>query len=240
MLEVQYSSELSPSLLTPNPNAISLQVSGCTRSYISADSRIESENKLKRLLLAVMAIVATAATTNAQEYPKYEVYGTYSGVLADIDVSHATIKSHGLDGYGLGFQYNLAKYFGLVAEFTSNGSEGPIRDQSGTFVLTLDTRVNVLLFGPRFAYRTKHVTAFGHYLIGTASRKVGYDNVPSVNTTELAMGVGGGLDVNIGKHFAIRAVQFDYVPIHSGVPLNTGGGNWFRNFRYQGGVVFKF
>jgi len=27
---------------------------------------------------------------------------------------------------------------------------------------------------------------------------------------------------------------------NSGVPLNTGGGNWFRNFRYQGGVVFKF
>ena len=75
--------------------------------------------------------------------------------------------------------------------------------------MMLDTRVNALLFGPRFAYRTKRVTAFAHYLIGTANRRVAYDNVPSVSNTELAMGVGGGLDVNITKHFAIRAVQFD-------------------------------
>jgi len=190
--------------------------------------------------MAVVATAATAATSNAQEYPKSEIYGTYSGLLADIDVSHATITGHGLDGYGLGFQYNLAKYFGLVAEFTSNSSSGPIRDQQGTIVLMLDTRVNVLLFGPRLAYRTKRVTAFAHYLIGTANRKLGYDNVPSVTNTELAMGVGGGLDVNITKHFAIRAAQFDYVPIHSDLPLNSGGGRWFRNFRYQGGVVFKF
>ena len=69
---------------------------------------------MKRLLCVVMALVAiaaTASTANAQEYPKSEIYATYSGLLADIDVSHA-ILGHGLDGYDLGFQYNLANTSG--------------------------------------------------------------------------------------------------------------------------------
>ena len=185
-----------------------------------------------------MAVVATAVTANAQEYPKSEISGTYSALITDIHVLNvATFEGYGLDGYGLGFQYNLAKYFGLVAEFTSNGTAGPIEIPGG-ILLPLDTRVNVLLFGPRFAYRTKRITAFSHYLIGTAHRKVGYEN-SSVSNTELAMGVGGGIDVNITKHVAIRAGQFDYVPSHSDLPVNSGSG-WFHNVRYQGGVVFKF
>ena len=220
------------------PSTLSLQVSSYSRSYIDTDSRIEGENILKRLLCAVIAVVTTAATANAQEYPKSEISGTYSALITDIHVLNvATFQGYGLNGYGLGFQYNLAKYFGMIAEFTSNSTPGPI-EITGKILLPLETRVNVLLFGPRFAYRTKRITAFSHYLIGTARRKVGYET-SRVSNTELAMGVGGGLDVNIIKHVAIRVAQFDYVPSHSDLPLNSVSG-WFHNLRYQGGVVFKF
>ena len=191
---------------------------------------------LKRMLFVVMAVIAIAATASAQDYRKSEIYGTYSLLITDIDV----LDDETLHGYGLGYQYNAAKWLGLVAEFTSNhGASGPIQ-VPGRIILEVDTRVNALLFGPRVSYRTRPVTAFGHYLIGIGNDKVAYDNGPSFSNTELAMTVGGGLDINVSDNFAIRAGQFDYLSIHSDLPLNAGGSSWFRNFRYQAGVVFKF
>jgi len=191
---------------------------------------------LKRLFFVVMAVVATAATVNAQEYPKSEFYGGYSLLTTDVDV----LNNENLNGFGVAFQYNPAKYFGLVAEYTGNfGSPGPIQIP-GRIILEVDTRVNTFLFGPRFAYRTRPVTAFGHYLIGAANTRVGYDNGPSISNTQLGMAVGGGLDINVTHNFAVRAGQFDWLSIRSDVPITSGDSRWSTNFRYQAGVVFKW
>jgi hypothetical protein len=63
------------------------------------------------------------------------------------------------------------------------------------------------------------------------------------SNTEFAMAIGGGVDVNLGERFAIRAVQFDYVPIHTDVNARltqTGSSSWLHNTRFQFGFVFKF
>jgi opacity protein-like surface antigen len=191
---------------------------------------------LKKVLLLLAVAIAVTVTANAQEFPRFELYGTYSLMVADID----PLDDETIHGYGIGFQGNLSKYFGVVGEFTSNHGRSQQDPVPGTVFLGADTRVNTLLFGPRVSYRTRPVTLFGHYLVGPAFSKVDQDPGASFSNTEVAMTVGGGVDVNLSRRFAIRAGQFDYVSIHSDLPLNAGGSSWFRNFRYQAGVVVKF
>lgn len=208
---------------------------------------------MKKILFLAAIVLATSISASAQnDYPKAEVWGTYSLFVADIDV----LDNETLHGYGLGIQGNLNKYFGLVGEFTSShGASGPVTFQvPGAIVLIpeLDTRVNTFLFGPRLSYRTKPVTVFGHVLLGGANSKLqdekgtsGFDE----SNTEFAWAIGGGIDVNIGKRFAIRAAQFDYVPIHSDVnsrfvpgtgTVQANNSSWLHNTRFQAGAVFKF
>jgi hypothetical protein len=197
------------------------------------------------LLVTILFVASVSANAQSNDHPKFEAWGSYSIYIADIDV----LDNETLHGYGLGIQGNLSKSFGVVAEFTSNhGASGPVSIQApGVIILIpeLDTRVNTFLFGPRFSYRARAVTAFAHALFGGANTKLqdekggsGFED----GNTEFAMAFGGGLDVNLGKHYAIRAAQIDYLPVHTDLNQRVSGNssNWLHNIRYQAGFVFKF
>ncbi len=53
------------------------------------------------------------------------------------------------------------------------------------------------------------------------------------STNGFAWGGGGGLDLNVGRHIAIRVMQADYLWTR----LST---SWFNDFRLGLGIVFKF
>jgi hypothetical protein len=91
--------------------------------------------------------------------------------------------------------------------------------------------------GPRFSYRPKAVTVFGHWLLGAGTNKIDW-GASSYTKWQFAMAIGGGVDANVSKHFAIRAVQIDWMPIHSNLELQ-GANNYFNNIRYQFGGVIK-
>jgi opacity protein-like surface antigen len=200
---------------------------------------------MRRLFLVLFVLLAASISAQAQDYPKGEAWGTYSIFRADIDV----LDNETLHGYGLGAQWNLSKYFGLAGEFTSNhGASGPVSIfVPGAIIVIpdLDTTIRTFVAGPRVSYRAKPVTVFGHFLLGGANSKLRDEKGTSgfeESNTEFAMVIGGGLDVNLGKHYAIRAAQFDYVPIHTDINARVGGGtsSWLHNTRYQVGFVFKF
>lgn len=199
---------------------------------------------MRRCLVLLAFLVVTPAAVNAQDYPKAEFYGTYSLFVADIDV----LDDESLHGWGIGVQGNLNSWFGLVGEYSAgHGASGPVAltvPGGGTVVIPeVDLRVRTYLFGPRLSYRSKPVTVFGHFLIGGGHLKI-EDEVTGldVGNNELAMAVGGGIDINLGKRFAVRAAQFDYLPIHTDIRDRIGGGgsSWAHNTRFQTGVVFKF
>jgi hypothetical protein len=60
------------------------------------------------------------------------------------------------------------------------------------------------------------------------------------------MAFGGGLDINLGRHLALRAAQLDLVrtqfsptdALSTGLPTSTSGAQNF--LRYSGGIVFRF
>jgi len=204
---------------------------------------------MRKILLVFGAILlfGLAAFAQDDEYPKFELSGTASMVLYDIDV----LGDETIWGYGIGGQYNVSKWFGIVGEWNAtHGESGPISLFPGGAVVVipkLDTRVQTLLFGPRVSYRAKPATIFGHFLVGPGTTKLDDDlgtyDFKSVTSWQISYAIGGGVDINLGKRFAIRPVQLDYVFIDSDMKQITGSndapGAW-NNFRYQFGVVFKF
>jgi opacity protein-like surface antigen len=192
----------------------------------------------KITLLATMLFVASMGAYAQDEYPKFELAGTFNFVRADLDV----FGNESIYGYGIGAQYNANKYFGIVGEWTAaHGTSGPasiVQDGVTYDIPEFDTRVQTLMAGPRFSYRPKAVTVFGHWLLGAGTNKIDW-GTSSYTKWQFAMAIGGGVDVNVSKHFAIRAVQIDWMPIHSNLELQ-GANNYFNNIRYQFGGVIKF
>jgi opacity protein-like surface antigen len=202
--------------------------------------------RIRGLAILLALFAAASVTASAQDRtPRVELTGTYAVTVADIDF----LNNETLHGWGFSVQGNFTKYFGVVAEF--GGTYGhstippvaaplptPLEPVPGS--IEVNTRFTTFLFGPRFAWRRDKMTAFGHVLVGGSVNHVGgHPDIESDNT-EFAMALGGGLDINLSKNWAIRAGQFDYLPIHSDLPLNFHDSSYFRNFRYQTGIVYKF
>jgi opacity protein-like surface antigen len=150
-------------------------------------------------------------------------------------------------GWGIAGQGNINKYFGIVGEWNANHGSSTFND-SEVGDVPLDLRVQTILFGPRVSYRAKVVTVFGHFLLGAATLKVDDEQnlLPSFDAHtnwQFAYAIGGGLDINVGKHFAIRPIQLDYVFTDSDLIQNTNDPTKpgaFNNVRYNFGAVFKF
>ncbi len=190
------------------------------------------------LLLATILLVASASGYAQDEVPRFEFAGMFNLLRADIDV----LGNETMYGYGAAAQINVNKSFGFVAEWSAaHGSSGPTEIlQSGTTyeIPLVDTRVQTILLGPRAYYRKRVFNMFAHVLVGAGTNKIDY-NFGSYTKWQFAFALGGGVDVNLGEHFAIRAAQFDWLPIRSRLELE-GASGFFNNWRYQAGGVFKF
>ncbi len=206
---------------------------------------------MKKIFLLALVMTTTAIAAQAQDVPKYEFGVTYNLMVADIDV----LDNEATHGYGLSFQTNLNRWFGLAAEWgATHGASGPFTIQeNGRLVAVpeVDTRFQTFLGGPRVSWRKNRFTVFGHYFVGQGNSKV-EDEANDFHTGngEFAMLVGGGLDIFIGKKVAVRAAQFDYLPIHTDINARLDGrngvgtlgdsGSWQNNSRFQTGIVFRF
>lgn len=112
-----------------------------------------------------------------------------------------------------------------------------------------------LLWGPQFTWRRPRATLFTNTVFGVAAAHYVTSSGDSAHPENVlaveygfATALGGGIDVNVGRHFAIRACQADYIlthlrpdepqfsPILRQVP-NVG--NWQNNFRLGFGLVVK-
>jgi len=175
----------------------------------------QEEMLMKKLIMLFAVLLVAAIPAQAQdEYPSSEIFGGYSYFNTDFGDRESQ------HGWGASFSGNLGSKVGLVAEFSGSYKSidvGPFDFNTSTYTY---------LFGPRFSYRGKAATAFGHILVGGATSKI-----ESVSDTNFALAAGGGVDININDSFAIRAGQFDYIPIFASDVIH--------NFRYMGGIVIK-
>ncbi len=177
---------------------------------------------MKKLILALTAALLFVSPAWAQQsvgtgsegrdYPRGELFGGFSL----INIGDGAREN--LFGAQASISGNFHRNLGLTADFG-----GQFRDLGGITVQQYE-----LLFGPQFSKRGGRFTGFAHALAGVEHFRVG-----AFSDNGFALGIGGGLDVNLNDRWAVRPIQLDYIPNHF-------GGQWFHDVRYGAGVVVKF
>lgn len=139
----------------------------------------------------------------------------------------ATQTNLNLNGWNAEVAYNPFCVLGLVANF--DGAYGT--PTVGGFPVTAS--VYSYVFGPRVNLRNASpFTPFVEGLFGGAHANFSNADLGSFSQTAFEGDFGGGVDINIGSHFALRP-KGDYV-------LTTFGSRTQNNARVAVEVVYKF
>jgi len=211
--------------------------------------------KLTTVILSGFVLLLGNSTL-AQDYPKVEVPAFYSYMRLNPENSNI-ISGFSLNGGGGGVTVNVNHFFGIEVEFAGYQSLSKTFDFPATANspcpigcrVTADANLFTYNIGPIFKYRSRHFEPFVETMFGGAHSNT-YQNLfkacqaacstttnPSNNAFDFI--IGGGIDIPVGRHIAIRPVQFDYVLTRFGNGFTKGNQNQ-SNFRYNGGIVFRF
>jgi opacity protein-like surface antigen len=183
---------------------------------------------MRKLLLLSVLVLGLAMPAAAQwgEAPAGEVFVGYSYLRLNPGENIDKINQHGWTG---DLAINANRWLGVAANFSGHHRNVDLPSDNG--LISTDTNVHTYLFGPRLSARGGAGEVFVHALFGGA--RLGGD-IPSENA--FAMALGGGFDIKAGQHFAIRAVQVDYVLTR----FDSLAGSSQNHVRVSTGVVFRF
>jgi hypothetical protein len=201
---------------------------------------------MKKLLLVTAMILAVSGLAMAQDFPKYELFGGYSVLKADLDSSQSyygegpsdfyymlgKTDANFMNGFDFSLTRNLNSWLGIKGSFSRhsgtadiNGSETYYYNNNDYYEYTEDyswtgkadySRYN-FVFGPEFSYRkNSKVRPFAHALFGFTKMTV--DNL---NVREL--------DVHNYTSGEYNDYTYDYtytgnVEGKTGFAMNLGGG----------------
>jgi len=186
-------------------------------------------------LLVAGAVFASGLVASAQEVttPQAEVGFSYSYERVNPGGSLSSYNANG--GYGYA-EYNINRVLGVVGELGENhvGTISGVSFGNNTFEY---------LFGPRFNWRHSRFTPYVQALVGGERYSNGLN--PATGTPLLtsqnnfAAALGGGLDVTLTNHIAIKPVQVEWLTTQL-----SGSASTLKyvqnNLRYSAGVVFRF
>jgi len=175
-----------------------------------------------------------------------------------------------LNGINVSGSYYLNKNLAVVADFNfaTKKSKRQIPDNPIFFENNAETRRIRYSFlgGLQWKFRKKRVEPFARMMAGIVRSKnrntLFLSELESFRLqddyTAFALSAGGGIDVRVNKSFAVRVIQFDYIPTFSGsriANLNapasggatrtdlglTGLDNSLKNnFRFGFGIVLNY
>jgi hypothetical protein len=163
-------------------------------------------------------------------------------------------NSNGFNGWEGQGTFNFNRYLGVTADL-SGASLTPFSFSALGFSAGTYQHLNNYLFGPTVTASVGRSAVFAHALFGEARSSLGAGvSVPIIggistgltSANALAMAFGGGIDIGLTRHLAIRAVQVDYLRSHFNTTdalttgLSSNLGNWQNSFRYSTGIVFRF
>ena len=215
--------------------------------------------KIRSTLILGFALVS-GTMAFAQDDHKIEITGDYSYVHANPQ-NNNIIPTFSLNGGGGSGAFYFSKYIGIEAEFEGYGSythnfsipaTSPFCNNEGA-PCPVSAQGNLFTYnvGPIVKFRTSHFEPFVETLFGGAHSNF-YGNLyknctiigcvvasksPSNNAFDFL--IGGGIDIPLSEHFAIRPAQFEYLLTRFGNDFTKGNNNQ-SNFRYQAGVQFRF
>ena len=160
--------------------------------------------------------------------------------LLEVTLGYSTLRSNTIpggcacfwmQGGKAEFQAALSSRIGLVSEIA--GHHAHDINSAGE-----DLSLVSYLFGPRLSWRVRRFTPFVQTLIGGVH---GFDAIfPSTNNSTVvpdafAIAAGGGMNIALSRHLALRPFQLDY--FLTDLPNNSA--NRQNSFRLGSGIVFK-
>jgi len=193
-------------------------------------------------VIAVLCTFATLAAAQDQPAPKWELYGGYSffyphseihGLLPGALQPLSSRMESNPRGAGASITYNFNRWFGLTLDTSTHWGSG----EAGLAKRIDDAAFSNLSFGPKFTlFRSKHFSPFLEVLAG--DHRLMPDAFYDVD--KLGFMLGGGLDINLSRHVALRLIRADYVASnYRYAPLPASATN-IGGVRLQTGLNFMF
>ena len=193
-------------------------------------------------MIALLCSLGTLAAAQDPPAPKWELYGGYSafypgcdmhGLLPGAVAPVASCLKWDPRGAGATVTYDFNRWFGLTVDSSGQWGSG----QSGVAARIDQVEFFNLSAGPKITFRTHYFSPFLEVLGGEhrlASEVFGNDR-------EIGFMAGGGLDLNLTRHFAVRLFRADFVySDHQYGPSSIVPATDVRGVRLQSGLVFMF
>ncbi|HYP50344.1 MAG TPA: outer membrane beta-barrel protein [Pyrinomonadaceae bacterium] len=217
--------------------------------------RISTTNARGFLTLFLLFCSASFVAAQSNDYPRAEFFAGYSVLAANYEVEtrvpfipvitafdgKQTLKK----GFNVSATGYLIKGFGLTGDFSAHFKTNRTPSALGG---NIETRIRVfnVTGGPQYKFRNNsRLTPFVRALAGVAVTRstlaITRNNLSDTSSsTDLALMMGGGLDVRVNNRVDLRVFQADYNPIflRRGNELGFGESR-ADNVRYSFGVVFK-
>jgi opacity protein-like surface antigen len=199
---------------------------------------------MKKLLL-LASVLLLGITAWAQDVPTVEIPLGFS--MINVHPNLAPITSFNVFGGGGQVDFNFGSVFGIKADFMGYTQGSSLRNQlrEHGFAAQANGNLFTYMFGPQVKKHTGMFQPFGEALFGAAHTNA-YATIltdegrilqGSGNNNAFAMALGGGLDLAVSKHIALRPVEVDYLLTRFGARNYHANQN---NFRYLGGLDFMF
>jgi outer membrane protein OmpA-like peptidoglycan-associated protein len=192
--------------------------------------------------IALLCAFGALAAAQDQPAPKWEFFGGYSFWYPGADV-HGTLPLGVLPltsrlesnprGAGATVTYNFDRWFGLTLDASDYRGSG----EKGVYERIDDASLANLSFGPKVTFRSAHFSPFLEALVG--DHRLMAEAFHNVN--KVGFMFGGGLDIKLSRHVALRLLRVDYVmsSYRYGPPATTPSTD-LRGARAQTGIVFMF
>ena len=209
---------------------------------------VHSKGRLGRALVMLPAVIAvlsmfgTFAAAQDQPAPKWEVSGAYSfwnpgatvhGVLSPGSLPVSSRLEANPRGAGASVTYNFNKWLGLTLDTSTHwGSR-----EKTLFSKIDDAAFSNLSLGPKVTFRSGRFSPFLEILVG--DHRLMPDAFHDVD--KLGLMLGGGLDINLSRHVALRLLRADFVASNYRYgPSSSTPTTELRGIRLQSGITFMF
>jgi outer membrane protein OmpA-like peptidoglycan-associated protein/opacity protein-like surface antigen len=192
-------------------------------------------------MIAVLFAFATLAAAQDQPAPKWELYGGYSFFHAGADVhgqlpgALSPISSRieaNPRGVGLSGTYNFNNWLGLTLDASTHWGSG----ESTLFHRIDDAAFSNLSIGPKVTFRRNRFSPFVEALVG--DHRLMPDAFHDID--KIGLMLGGGLDVNLSRHVALRLFRADFVLSNYQYGPPSVSSTDIRGLRLQAGLNFMF
>lgn len=138
-------------------------------------------------------------------FAQVDLFGGFSFLNVD---SPSGVGRDSLSGWQASATGYVLHNLGVVADFG-----GHYKSYSVAGAPNIDLSSIEYTFGPQVRFPVHRFTPFAHFLAGGLHQhSSGFINT-TLNSRPL-LAVGGGLDVDVAGHVAIRIIQFDWLPAH--------------------------